>query len=108
MTVCAPGGKKLYVGTTTTHPLTFLTHDGDLADPTSIEVTVAYPDGTTDDWSTPHATITQDGTGLWRFTFPAPHTQAGTYWLYVEASGGGTDTSSERQFKVHGVHVPTP
>lgn len=103
---CPP--EKSTVGTRPRVRLRFWDENDSLADPTSITVKVKNPGGTTTTWTTPDATIIQESTGVWTFTFPAALTQAGDYWFYAVGSGGGADVADELKFTLRGVHVPLP
>jgi hypothetical protein len=96
------------VGVRPAFELRFYDSDGDLVDPASITVRSKDPSGDITQWVSPDATISQIGTGIWEFQYPAALTEAGRYWLYVVGSGGGADAASEISFTVRGSHVPAP
>jgi hypothetical protein len=99
---CSP--EKLYVGAQPTIEITHLDIDGDLIDPTSIQVRYRRQGETVTTINHPNAAIVNQSIGVWRFTFPAPLTQAGTYWVTVVASGGGNTATDQIKVVIHGTH----
>lgn len=83
----------------------FLNDDDDLTDPSSIVVKTRSPTGTTTTYTSPHATITTTGTGIWEFQFPAAVTTPGKWWVYIVGSGNGVDVASEVALEFRGAHV---
>lgn len=79
---------------------------GALADPTSIIVRTGDPSGDMVEYTSPHATIVQQSTGIYRFTFPAALTEVGRWWVYVAGSGNGVGDADEISFPITGAHVP--
>lgn len=79
---------------------TFRDVDGVLADPTSIEVRVRKPDGTTTIYTTPDATIAQESPGIWAFTFPAALDAPGNWYVYMVGDGGGAEAANQAKLSV--------
>lgn len=101
-TTCAP--PKLYTGARPTVEFTHWDIEGDLADPSAIEVRFGLQGGTITTINHPNAAIVPTAeTGVWRFTFPAG-LPAGTYWVTIEASGGGNTITGQIKAEVHGLH----
>lgn len=95
----------IYAGTRPVVEMTFRDSDDVLGDPTTITVRVLNPDGTVDEYQTPHATITQTATGIWEFQFPSA-LPAGKHWVNVVGEGAGVDAARDILVQVHGSHVP--
>ncbi len=103
MTVsCSP--EKLYVGAQPSVEITHYDIEGDLMDPTDIQVRFSKQGGTVTTINHPNAAIVAQSVGVWRFTFPAPLTEAGTYWVTVTASGGGNADTDQIKVVIHGTH----
>lgn len=100
---CSPPG-PLYAGARPTVEFTHWDLDGELADPSAIEVRYGLQGDTATTITHPDATIAQVSTGVWRFTFPTGLT-AGTWWVTIEASGGGNTEVDQIKIVVHGTHV---
>lgn len=71
---------------------------GDLADPTSVEVRLRDPSGNVTTVTSPDASITNPAVGYWRYTFDAD--EAGRWHLYIAGSGGGADAVHQVTFDV--------
>jgi hypothetical protein len=98
------GPEKLYVGAQPTIRITHYDIDGELADPTAIQVRFSRQGETITTINHPNAAIVAQSTGIWHFTFPAALTVAGTYWVTVVASGGGNSTTEQIKVVIHGTH----
>lgn len=99
--ICSP--PKLYSGSRPTVEFTHWDIEDNLADPSTIEVRYGLQGGTVATVTHPDAAITQESTGVWRFTFPTG-LAAGTYWVTIEASGGGNTITGQIKVVVHGLH----
>lgn len=102
MPVCT--NEPLYTGSQPTVQFTHYDIADALADPSAIEVRFGLQGQTPTTIVHPNAAITQESTGVWRFTFPAP-LAAGTYWVAIEASGGGNAIVDQIKVVVRGTHV---
>lgn len=101
---CSPPG-PFYTGAQPTVQFTHWDIDGNLADPSAIEVRYGLQgDDTPVTITHPDAAITQVSTGVWRFTFPTG-LAAGTWWVTIEASGGGNTEVDQIKVPVRGTHV---
>ena len=91
---------KLMVGDRPVVRGTFRDVDYELADPTSITVKVRQPDGTVTTYTTPDASITQESTGVWDFTFPDAFDAAGDWYVYMVGTGAGADAAEQVKLSV--------
>lgn len=96
--------EPLYAGSQPTVQFTHYDIDEVLADPSAITVRYGLQGATPTIITHPNAAITQESTGVWRFTFPAP-LAAGTYWVTITASGGGNAITDQIKVVIRGTHV---
>ena len=94
----------LVIGARPVIEATFRDEDNVLADPTGITVVTRAPDGTKTTYATPSGTIAQESTGVWRFTFPAPLTEVGKWYVGVTGTGS-VEGSSETSFQLRSTHT---
>lgn len=99
---------RVLVGTAPTVVAEFRDIAGDLADPVSITVIVQAPDGSQDIYTVPTPEITNPSVGVWYFTWPAPVTTAGDYWVYVSGIGNSVTVANQIMVSVFPSEVTLP
>ncbi len=80
--------------------------DGDPADPTAITIRVMSPSGTIVAYNQDHATVSNPAVGTWIWQAPDGIDEAGEWWVYAVAEGGGADVAAETSFVIGDIHVP--
>lgn len=103
---CASGTSTI-VGSTPTVTFMFTDVDGDPANPTALSIRVLHPNGTTvDTYDHLDVEVTNPAVGTWAWRPSSGLDEAGEWWVYALASGGGTDVATEASFVISDSHVP--
>lgn len=102
-------GKLRLVGSNPTLAMSFTDDDGAATNPTGLTVKLLFPDGTTvESFTEASPEVSNPGVGEWEWQRATAPDQVGEYWVYVAASGGGTDIAKQASFSLADTHVPLP
>jgi hypothetical protein len=106
MAGCCGGSSAngLVVGSRPTVTATFRDEDGVLSNPSSVRVITRDPSGDEITYNTPDGNITNPSVGIWEFTFPAPLTEVGTWWVYFRGLTG-LQAAAQIKMRIKGANV---
>lgn len=87
------------IGDRPTATVTFKNVAGVLTDPTTVVFLTLSPAGTETPYTSPDAAIANPSVGVWTFTFPAPLTEPGSWYLRAKGTAG-LQSAGELLFKI--------
>lgn len=103
---CGCGSSSNLVGTIPTITFTFTDIDGAAADPALLDVRVMDPSGDVTAYTMASPEVDNPAVGTWTWRPSDGLLEAGTWWVYAAAGGGGVDVATEVSFSISDAHVP--